>query len=605
MNEIKMQMLEKMGDLSKRKHKVMKGVNNTIKSKNHPEKRIPWSYYVTFASFVVILLVGGTLLLPTLFNEQTADEDNPIIDPVEKSYYEELKQFFPPNGTVATFAGGDYYSDGFDIETHWLSERYVQEIMYAKVRDCDSCEESTSTKTYLYRITNDEIQVIYDGSQIEWTIEELDELPTLNVKIKAPIEVGTEFNGEKIISVDEKLSTPYGDFSNVVVIESNPTEEFHSISHFVPNYGLVKRNIEGFWHSELKDISFGNKTTEETDYSGLLKSYFFPPEDLDQFFVGGFENGGVKVQTRWLSDKYVQQISHSDGGSVERIFKITNNQIELIYESSFDDSKTSVRTVDELEQLSTLKIVMKAPFTIGDVFDEWTLIDTSGKVSTLYDEFENVLILERKSEDYLARKYYAAGFGEVKMETMFYNENSGQYEEMINTELSSFGPIMNEVSGNLKFRVFEEDKFNYDLSNDAELSPSKTRHAILDGRGIDFEGINQLIVENLKTGKFTIYKYRYEYEQKTPKDIEWIDENRLYVIIGFAYGTVTMGGDLYILNVVDHSITPVFEANNSKEEIMSIKANGDGSFTYKKHIYEDEELSVGHVVEEIITPPIK
>ena len=89
------------------------------------------------------------------------------------------------------------------------------------------------------------IQVIYDGSQIEWTIEELDELPTLNVKIKAPIEVGTEFNGEKIISVDEKLSTPYGDFSNVVVIESNPTEEFHSMFHSISNFSSVALKMVG------------------------------------------------------------------------------------------------------------------------------------------------------------------------------------------------------------------------------------------------------------------------------------------------------------------------------------------------------------------------
>ncbi len=35
---------------------------------------------------------------------------------------------------------------------------------------------------------------------------------------------------------------------------------------------------------------------------------------------------------------------------------------------------------------------------------------------------------------------------------------------------------------------------------------------------------------------------------------------------------------------------------------MSIKSNGDGTFTYKKHIYEDDELNFGHVEEGIISP---
>ncbi len=46
----------------------------------------------------------------------------------------------------------------------------------------------------------------------DWTIEELDKLPTLSVIFKGPIEVGTEFNGLKITSTEAKVSTKYGEF---------------------------------------------------------------------------------------------------------------------------------------------------------------------------------------------------------------------------------------------------------------------------------------------------------------------------------------------------------------------------------------------------------
>lgn len=609
MNEIKKQLMAKIGDTSEQKTRVIKRVNNALDSKSQKEKKFAWGYYVTFASFIGIFVVG-LLLIPKLMNEQASqNEDNlPVVEPVddpiqepteENGYYDDLIKFFPPNGTVATFKSGNSYTT---VETNWLSDRYVQETIY--VKDCVSCS-SSSTRTFsnVFRITNEEIQQIYYGDPLEWTIQKLDQRPSLGVQLTGPIEVGTEIGIQKIVAIDAELSIDYGTFSNVVVVEGGayPTTQEIPRTYYVPNYGVVKGGTEEFGY-ELVSISFDNEVTDkENDYNSLLKSYFFPPEDIDQFFIGGFENGGAKVQTRWLSGQFVQQISYNGGGTIERIYKITENQIVEIYEKMIEDNQPSDLTISELEQLPTLEIVMKAPFTVGDVFEGWTLVDTNGQVSTMYGVFEDVLIVESKTENYLSRRYFATGFGEVKIESMFYNEETGKYEEGVTTELASFGQIMNEVVGNYKFRVFEEEQYKYNSIDEEETSPLNTKRAILHGRAGDFEGINRLVIEDLETGKFTIYKYRYEGEQNTPKDIEWIDENRLYVIIGYAYGTVTMGGNLYILNVEDHSITPVFEDSTNKEEIMTIGANGDGTFTYKKHIYEDEEFNVGHIEEGILS----
>jgi len=35
-------------------------------------------------------------------------------------------------------------------------------------------------------------------------------------------------------------------------------------------------------------------------------------------------------------------------------------------------------------------------------------------------------------------------------------------------------------------------------------------------------------------------------EQFTPKQVEWIDNERLLIIVGYAYGTVSVGGDVYL-----------------------------------------------------------
>ncbi|KGR73514.1 DUF4652 domain-containing protein [Ureibacillus manganicus] len=613
MNEIKKQLLAKMGDTSDQKNRVIRRVNEKVRSKPQKQKKIALGYYVTFASFIAIFVVG-LLFIPKLMNEQTAQNEdntpiiepeveNPVKEPVEdQGYYNDLKQFFPPDGTIATFKGGDFYTNGLDIETNWLSDRYVQEIIYAK--DCESC--STPAKSYVYRITDEEIQRIYDGHQLEWTTQELDQLPSLGVELKGPIEVGTEIGAQKIVSIDAELTTDYGTFTNVVVVEGGvdpTTPEMHSIEYYVPNYGIVKRDTEGFWHSELVSISFDNEVADnESNYNNLLKSYFFPSENSDAFYIGGFENGGEKVQTKWLNDEFVQEITSNGGATIERIYHITNNQIELIYQEMIDGSSPSSMTTEQLNQLPTIEIVMTAPFKVGDTIGEFTVIDTKGEVGTMYNSFSDVLILENKDEESITRKYYAKGYGKVKLEFEFYNQDTREFELSHLTELSSFGPIMKELEGNIVFRVFEADQMDFHSVDETEESPLKTKRAILHGRGVDFEGINQLTIEDLENGKYTIYKYRNEAIQFTPKEVEWIDENRLYVIVGYGYGTVTKGGQLYELNLVNNSIKQVFGNLSDKEEIMTISSNGDGSFTYKKHIYVDDNYDVGREEEGNISP---
>ena len=61
--------------------------------------------------------------------------------------------------------------------------------------------------------------------------------------------------------------------------------------------------------------------------------------------------------------------------------------------------------------------------------------------------------------------------------------------------------------------------------------------ATIEGKGEDVveEGEAVLVIENLKTNVTTTYHLKdNELSQYTPKYIEWIDKNRLFVIIGYA-----------------------------------------------------------------------
>jgi hypothetical protein len=142
-----------------------------------------------------------------------------------------------------------------------------------------------------------------------------------------------------------------------------------------------------------------------------------------------------------------------------------------------------------------------------------------------------------------------------------------------------------------------------------KTSPDGLQQATIAGKGefASEEGEASLVIENLEMNESTIYKLKNNrVAQNTPKYVEWIDENRLFLIIGYAHGTPTKGGKLYEMNIKDDTIILVFEDLTSKEEIMSIKANDNGTFTYQKHIYHDDNLTEGHIEEGTLPfPPIK
>lgn len=340
----------------------------------------------------------------------------------------------------------------------------------------------------------------------------------------------------------------------------------------------------------------------------LLKRIFFPGESEAEF-VGGFENLGLTIQTFWLSDFYVQLVLSGYGGTTENIYRINGDQIELVYEGMIDGSQRSQMSPDELNKLPVLHIALKTPYELGDKYGDWTLIETSGDVNTAYGSFTNVLVFELVADETRLRKYYAQDFGMVKWENAFFNEDSNEYETMVQTELSSINPSQ-AMAENTPSHFDTNVDLNYTANSHSGWisSPMGLKHATIDGRGekASEEGEAVLVVQKFDTSEATIFKLKNnENGHYTPKQLAWIDENRLLVIIGYAYGTVSTGGKLYELNVKDNVVTPVIEDLTEKEEITSIKVNNDGTFTYQKHVYDTDNFSSheSHVEEGTMTIP--
>lgn len=150
-------------------------------------------------------------------------------------------------------------------------------------------------------------------------------------------------------------------------------------------------------------------------------------------------------------------------------------------------------------------------------------------------------------------------------------------------------------------------KFKYDISSIAsstkisfntpwEVSPLKEFSGTIEGKGdkAQEEGYSHIIIKDEKSGKLT--KLTLEDEQKnqlTAKDIEWIDESEMFVIIGFPNGTVSMGGKIYKVNVKTGETYLYTDTTSTKEEYTSVHKTSTG-YTFNKHIYDDANLTKGH-----------
>lgn len=119
--------------------------------------------------------------------------------------------------------------------------------------------------------------------------------------------------------------------------------------------------------------------------------------------------------------------------------------------------------------------------------------------------------------------------------------------------------------------------------------------ASIEGRGPDAseEGVGKIFVKELSTGEKWALEIVPGEEQNTPKSIEWIDDDNIVSIIGLGYGTVSVGGDLYKINVKTGEVVSIYNTGSHKKQVISVKKNNN-KLELQILVYDDEELIKTH-----------
>jgi hypothetical protein len=136
-----------------------------------------------------------------------------------------------------------------------------------------------------------------------------------------------------------------------------------------------------------------------------------------------------------------------------------------------------------------------------------------------------------------------------------------------------------------------------DMNTPWETSPNGELEATIEGKGekAQEEGYSSIIFKDIKTGVLT--KLSLENEEKyqiTAKDLEWIDSSTMFVIMGDPFGTVSMGGKIYKLNINNGEVYLYKDTNNPKEEYTTVIKAGN-TFKFDKYVYDDANFTTGHI----------
>lgn len=237
MNEIKRQLNNKMGDTKERIERIIKNVEQ--KKRTTPAKRkLPIFYYVTFATFAVLL--GLSFFLNPFQTNDMVTAPTPNVGTPEEPHIEDdvldLKSFFKKDGDVAYFVQ-DFYSglNSFSETTTWLNDQYVQLL------NIDGYGLITNQ---IYRVTSDKIELVLEdipGNTDTPSIDELETYKSISTLFTNPIEDGTTLD-DKRITYPVEFKTPYKTFNDAVQVTvkmENTTYDYY----YVKNVGLIGRVI--------------------------------------------------------------------------------------------------------------------------------------------------------------------------------------------------------------------------------------------------------------------------------------------------------------------------------------------------------------------------
>jgi hypothetical protein len=146
-----------------------------------------------------------------------------------------MQSFLYEDQSIITFEGeGNEYAS-YRVETHWLTDEYVEMVVINGGVDLLKYYRVKEEGIYLIEQLEDEGQSL--------TIEHLETLKPMTTYLASPLNVGTSFEGWTIEQTEAHYTTPYDSFNQVIVI-TKQEDNSKQRNYFVSGIGQIAAEFE-------------------------------------------------------------------------------------------------------------------------------------------------------------------------------------------------------------------------------------------------------------------------------------------------------------------------------------------------------------------------
>lgn len=164
------------------------------------------------------------------------------------------------------------------------------------------------------------------------------------------------------------------------------------------------------------------ESESEKDGEISLTDLFLPDGSKAHYLGEGNEFAELDVEVARPFENYVIVHENNGGSLVRHIYKIEPDKISILDEKTVELIK-DFPSQAELDAMIPTGVYLKKPLKKGTTFDTWTIVEMDTTVDTPYQKFDHAFVIEMKTDDFVNRKYFVEGFGEVKRESIMQTDD--------------------------------------------------------------------------------------------------------------------------------------------------------------------------------------
>jgi hypothetical protein len=178
---------------------------------------------------------------------------------------------------------------------------------------------------------------------------------------------------------------------------------------------------------EEEKVEDPNTDDEEKETVEVAMINYFLPDGSKAHYEGdGNEFAELNIEVTHIDSNYVVVDENNGGALIRKIYHVENDKIETLAEDAIDNDEP-LPSKEAISKLTAKEIYLQKPFEVGAKFNHWTIVETDATVETPYQNFEHVLVIEMKENDFINRKYFAEGYGEIKREAVMVPEDEEDF----------------------------------------------------------------------------------------------------------------------------------------------------------------------------------